>query len=270
MKDSPLIHAMYTPLEDYYICYFDILGYKDFLDKNPEEHKSFLMEVIMSDASIESILRNMNTHIELKYRTYSDNFIIFFSRFEASKFEALRILSVIVRKIQIKLLMEFSIIVRGGITCGEFFANEKILFGTGLIKAYDIENSIAQYPRVVVDKEFFRDELDELAALNYIKKDSDEQFYVNYFCNENALKLTKGKCAKLIDKHGKYDLRLKDAKKIQQQERTINKYAWLLVKFNECCEELGCLALKLNYILKINRRVFKMEIACNKVHNFKQ
>lgn len=39
MKDSILVHAMYTPLEDNYICYFDILGYKDFLDKNPDEHK---------------------------------------------------------------------------------------------------------------------------------------------------------------------------------------------------------------------------------------
>ena len=80
MKDSILVHAMYTPLEDYYICYFDILGYKDFLDKNQDEHKNFLMEVLMSDASIESILRNTNTEIELKYRAYSDNFIIFFQK----------------------------------------------------------------------------------------------------------------------------------------------------------------------------------------------
>lgn len=269
MKDSILVHAMYTPLEDYYICYFDILGYKDFLDKNPDEHKNFLMEVLMSDASIESILRNTNTEIELKYRAYSDNFIIFFPKFSASKYEALRLLSIIVRKIQIKLLMEFSMIIRGGITCGEFFANDKILFGTGLIKAYDMENSIAQYPRVVIDNEFFKDELQELEFKNFIKKDNDEQYYVNYFYDENALKLIKGKCEKLIDKHGKYDLRIKDPKRIYQQEKTINKHVWLLVKFNECCEEIGCENLKMNYILKINSRLFKMEVSCYKNENAK-
>ena len=165
--------------------------------------------------------------------------------------------------------MEFSMIIRGGITCGEFFANDKILFGTGLIKAYDMENSIAQYPRVVIDNEFFKDELQELEFKNFIKKDNDEQYYVNYFYDENALKLIKGKCEKLIDKHGKYDLRIKDPKRIYQQEKTINKHVWLLVKFNECCEEIGCENLKLNYILKINSRLFKMEVSCCKNENVK-
>lgn len=269
MKDSILVNAMYTPLEEHYICYFDILGYKDFFDKNPDEHKNFLIEVLMSDASIESILRNTDTEIELKYRAYSDNFIIFFPKFSSSKCEALRLLSIIVRKIQIKLLMEFSMIIRGGITCGEFFANDKILFGTGLIKAYDMENSIAQYPRVIIDNEFFKEELQELELKNFIKKDNDEQYYVNYFYDENALKLIKGKCEKLIEKHGKYDLRIKDPKKIFQQEKTINKHVWLLVKFNERCEEIGCEKLKMNYILKINSKLFKMEVSCCKNENIK-
>ena len=134
----------------------------------------------------------------------------------------------------------------------------------------DIQLLEKLYPkRVHIDNEFFKDELQELEFKNFIKKDNDEQYYVNYFYDENALKLIKGKCEKLIDKHGKYDLRIKDPKRIYQQEKTINKHVWLLVKFNECCEEIGCENLKMNYILKINSRLFKMEVSCYKNENAK-
>ena len=79
MITQEILDLMQIPLEDYYICYFDILGYRDFLEKNPEEHKKFLVEVLFSNASIASIIRNTNTSVDIKYRAYSDNFIIYFN-----------------------------------------------------------------------------------------------------------------------------------------------------------------------------------------------
>ena len=33
------------PLSDYYICYFDVLGYKAFFESNDKEHKKFFNEL---------------------------------------------------------------------------------------------------------------------------------------------------------------------------------------------------------------------------------
>ena len=262
MITQEILDLMQIPLEDYYICYFDILGYRDFLEKNPEEHKKFLVEVLFSNASIASIIRNTNTSVDIKYRAYSDNFIIYFKKSSCDKYEALRLLSIIVRKIQIDLLSKFKILVRGGITSGEFFADENILFGEGLVKAYDMENKQAQNPRIIIDREVFSKELSLLEKKEFIKKDTDNYYYVNYFFDYGALILLKGKCKVLIENHCRYHPNLKDKEKIQQQEKTIGKYSWLLIKFNQRCEELKADNLKIDYSLKINKRLFKMEISC--------
>ena len=37
MLNEKTVEMTNFSLKDYYICYFDILGYKDYMDKNPEE-----------------------------------------------------------------------------------------------------------------------------------------------------------------------------------------------------------------------------------------
>ena len=42
MVTNEILKDLNLPLKDYYICYFDILGYRAFIENNPEEHKKFL------------------------------------------------------------------------------------------------------------------------------------------------------------------------------------------------------------------------------------
>lgn len=48
-------------------------------------------------------------------------------------------------------LLAFGIVTRGGISRGRTHHKEDILYGEGIIKAYDLESKAAIYPRVVVD-----------------------------------------------------------------------------------------------------------------------
>lgn len=48
-------------------------------------------------------------------------------------------------------LMEFGILVRGGITIGDVVTGEGRAFGPAFVRAYDLESSLASSPRIIVD-----------------------------------------------------------------------------------------------------------------------
>ncbi len=254
------INSFDLPLSDYYICYFDVLGYKAFFENNDKEHKRFLIELLLSDSKIGSIIKNTEAPVDIKYRVYSDNYILYFKADTLDKYRALKTICAIVQKIQILLLSEFKILVRGGITIGEFYADERIVFGEGLIKAVTLEAKYAQNPRIIVDADVFKEELLTLHSEGYLAQDIDDLYYVNFFKSTGTLILIKGACERLITKHCKYHHAVKDEKKIIQTERTISKYIWLIMKFNEYCDLLNSPSLKINHILKINEKLLKTEI----------
>lgn len=45
------------------------------------------------------------------------------------------------------------LLVRGGISCGSFFSDERMIWGNALIRAYALEGQIAIYPRIIVGTE---------------------------------------------------------------------------------------------------------------------
>lgn len=247
--------------------YFDVLGYKNAFEK-PEEHKQFLWNMLLSTNSIESIIRNTNTYIRVQYRTYSDNFLLYFENENIDEYEALKLLSTIARKIQLKLLTDHKIIVRGGITVGEFYADDKIVFGQGLIRAVNLEDKIAKNPRIVIDEDCFQESISKLVETRYLLQDTDGLYYVNYFHSKETLSYLKGYCISLINSNCKYQYNVKDESKIAQKERVITKYLWLLIKFNEACRAIKEESLQIDYQLKINEKILKLEISCDKNKTF--
>ena len=53
-------------------------------------------------------------------------------------------------------LSSMGIFIRGGITLKELYTGKNFIYGKGIIDAYHIENKIAIYPRVVIDKELIK------------------------------------------------------------------------------------------------------------------
>lgn len=55
---------------------------------------------------------------------------------------------------------------------GEFYYNETIMFGKGLVSAYELENNLSKYPRIVVDTG---------SIIEYKKKMKDTEVYFELF-----------------------------------------------------------------------------------------
>lgn len=88
-------------------------------------------------------------------------------------------------------LLRHGILVRGAITEGALYHDDRLVFGPALVEAVELEK-YAMYPRVILSKEiiaigmehhgFWHDSEDEEKSIkSLIEKDSDGAFYVNYF-----------------------------------------------------------------------------------------
>ena len=180
-----------NPLKEYYIAYFDILGYREFFKTQPEKVPE-LLNVIhnavkrekehISNANRSPILSQIGL-IEINEKIFSDNFLLCMEVLD-SPFEQVRFLAFlqIVADIQRGFVNDYGLFVRGGICKGQLSFNENYVFGEGLIKAVEIEEKEAQYPRIVISGnliEYFRKNVfytqDDLNQATEIEKRIDNK-----------------------------------------------------------------------------------------------
>jgi len=176
--------------EDYIICYFDILGYKNIITRNCIEEKDFI-EIIRNITKMMSSIKNNNFFLNITPKIYcfSDNFIICIKYDKESVDEQIGILSALITCMQIvqcKLNTLNTILVRGSIVRGKLYCGKNFIYGDGLINAYMLENEIARYPRIIIQKEFMENiiaECKNLAELFDLKKVNINER--NVFCWHN-------------------------------------------------------------------------------------
>lgn len=263
-------------VRSYYIAYFDILGYKAFFENQENDILEFLHNVIHMAADVIT-KTNTNRLIfgdQFKIKTFSDNFIIMLEATETqNEYECLKSIGYILARLQLRFLEKYSILIRGGITKGEAFINNDIVFGEGLIRAVALEES-ASFPRIVIDAERFREDTIADLCEKCAAKDADGKYYIDMysalgsvvyydseFVEENLhLTVMRDKLIRLVKKNGKYNRQVTDPVKIRVAENTISKYLWVLTKHNEYCKKIGEEKLGVKFGIELYPRLMKTEI----------
>jgi len=178
------------------ILYIDILGYENLLNNSIKKHGTenhFLQKVNFLVLDLLKFLNERNKRVDkkessirlsrFKSHVFSDN-IVFFAEIEPNDnlnidrdnlyHNLLLGLGEFLFKYN-KSLMFF----RGAVSCGNLhYDNEiKMLFGSGLIDTYRLENDVAIYPRIIIDSCFpsdglaigFRKDYDGVGVLDYLE-----------------------------------------------------------------------------------------------------
>jgi hypothetical protein len=158
------------------ISFFDILGFRNLIKVKKYSEMKDIMELF--EKCVETGSRANNGKKELKIYKFSDNI----SRVWVEK-EAVERGPIIQGEIECILSIIFSlflkkIFIRGGITVGAIEASKSTVYGGGLNRAYELENNIAVYPRVIIDPELIQGKNED--GFKYLKKDLDGYFFVNY------------------------------------------------------------------------------------------
>lgn len=148
-----------NPISEYYIAYFDILAYKGFFEKTPKNEQQFLKAIHEVIYKVKGMLKTINgselvdsvAKLEIKIKIFSDNFLLCTNVGTDVKKEKIRLLAFIyvVSEIQRNFVVRYGLFVRGGIIKGTLSFNDDYVFGKGLIKAVEIEES-TKHPRIAI------------------------------------------------------------------------------------------------------------------------
>jgi len=111
----------------------------------------------------------------------------------------------LVSAIQIVGMEMYHYLFRGGATIGNLFIDDIMVWGNALVRAYDLENSLALYPRIIVDIPLL-DMLtmdQDITTGDYSKYaitlDTDNMYYLDYLKSYCQLTITAKYRMKLIE-----------------------------------------------------------------------
>lgn len=137
-------------------------------------------------------------------------------------------------------------LVRGGISYGKLYHNEKIVFGPAMNTAYELESKIAIYPRIIFDKELVEElinyggieqrfnEKEDFKSENRWKEDFDGKYYLNYFGGAQPYIEDDKIYLEYIMNLRKFIVK---ALKNRKSQTVLVKYGWLKTKFNLMIDE---------------------------------
>lgn len=158
-------HSNPNPIREYYIAYFDILGYRQLFKEQPEKAETLLSDIHyaigntkrrLSAISDNKLFKSVeNADLDFMVKIFSDNFFICLERHTETNLEKSRALILLeaISEIQRNFILAHNLFVRGGVTIGSVSFNDDYIFGQGLIDAVELEEK-AVCPRIAIAKPF--------------------------------------------------------------------------------------------------------------------
>lgn len=148
------------PIKEYYIAYFDLLGYKKFFETQSDKVSPFLEDIYRAIQNVKDYVQEVDlsyivgylAHISIKVKVFSDNILLCLET-GTTQTEYPRFLTflAVVADIQRNFVLQYDLFLRGGITIGTLSFNDDFVFGQGLIDAVALEEK-AVYPRIIIGK----------------------------------------------------------------------------------------------------------------------
>ena len=231
MTAMPFIESM-RPFEAV-VAFVDILGFKDFVRRAFESEAGTLeaitdvLRVISRKAQAEnsSLGSDIDGSTEFRATPFSDNIVLSARHSESGVFRVLDVAASLTAA-----LMWRGFVCRGAVATGLLVHSEALLFGPGLIRAYELEQKAAIYPRIIV--------MDELCPRKYsahwrLRQDSDGFWFIDVFDRiRRTTWVGHDRSQNLFRIRDRILLQLRQARNIGALD-VLAKHRWLAAKFNE-------------------------------------
>lgn len=226
------------------VAFIDILGYKDLIKEADNSGKGETLLRRLHEA-----LNHSTKFVKPGFilsghaiRAFTDNIVLGYplggTRRDCEI--ELTMYTVYLSYFQLSMILS-GFFLRGGIAIGNLYMDDTVVYGNGLIEAYEAENNLARDPRIVLSasaKEAVNKHLEYYGRQDYAPqvdqyyKDSDGQFFLNYLravFHEDSGDLREG----ILSKHKE----ITEGKLIKWQESPIKwaKYAWVANYHNYFC-----------------------------------
>lgn len=178
----------------YIVAYFDLLGVTSRIKSDIEKQEVYMNKLYNLYIFSIDLTRKIQIkgNKEIQFKIFSDNIIIAkrISEESKKKLEDINcLLSCAAHFQEIAASDSVGWMLRGGITIGQLFIDEVMVWGEALVKAYFLEDKVAVYPRVILDSNVVSEIGGDTVLSEYMRKDFDDLIFLNYlnnchFCGE--------------------------------------------------------------------------------------
>jgi hypothetical protein len=218
-----------------FCAFLDVLGFRQRIETVravPSDLLTLLKAYLASTTLPESTLRTTADDIgQWRVIAFSDSVVLGHPLWTADGEAEFGSVQAELKGYQLALALR-GLFVRGAVTVGSLFMNERLAFGPALVDAYDLERSKAQYPRVIFGPDMvkilkghlkFYGDAQTAPHNEDLLVDADGEVFLNYLDeivtdegvpDECALQIHKNEVEKGLEKH-QADLRISE------------KYRWL-------------------------------------------
>ena len=202
---------------NYIIAYLDILGAKDLICNDNDfdflNHLNMFMEDAIEESGGGIFPKKENIYVKI----FSDNILLALELKENDEQRDNKIATLFNTVANIyNEILRYGYLMRGAIVEGEFFHNDIIVYGKGLVAAVHLEEKEADVPRILV-----RTKVTESHSYYYLMQDQDNELFLN------VLSL----CDTFDDATFKINL-LEMLKKHKDNEKIKTKIMWMINYFN--------------------------------------
>jgi len=206
------------------VIFLDILGWGEIVDQSTDIPESFL-RIINVAYNFKAIAEGLNSDGDDPFDTrithFSDSLVISLpeadSRPERLEFFLLGLISATAHS---------GLFVRGGITIGEIYHKEGMVFGPALNRAYELESKHAKYPRILLDENIYKGWTEVQLSTSW-RKYRDNHYFYDFVrrlqelpCNKKHLSPIKSSIESALVKY-------------RNNRKILVKYCWLAKYFNE-------------------------------------
>jgi hypothetical protein len=150
-----------VPYSERYVAFADILGFSEIVMKTAKDTNTVrfdnLVSVLEGIGALEGERPNL-AYTDFQYQTFSDSIVIS----TVSTPTGLTDLLLTLVELTLRLMMN-GLLLRGAIAKGKLYHRGTVMFGPAFIDAYNIERTIAKFPRIVLNRATYED-IRELAS----------------------------------------------------------------------------------------------------------
>ncbi len=146
------LHERAPAYEDRYCAFIDILGFRDLVRGLRSSHDAATLRNAMQTIHAPASAPTINWSIDFRAQSISDAIAISATTLDSGLY---RILEAI-EDLAVNLLRE-GYFIRGALVRGKLYHDAAMVFGEAFVRAYELESTIARFPRVVLGKEVMDD-----------------------------------------------------------------------------------------------------------------
>ncbi len=208
------------------ISYLDILGFRELLETQSAGEISKILRILAESVEPDSIFKSE----KIQFTKYSDTVIrsIPESRHYPQNF-LFELRSILHAQLA---LIPRGITVRGAVTIGDIVQSWKVVYGRGVVRAYELESAKDSPPRIVIDSEALSSLQPAIAKHNLaadldgLIRTEDGITYLDYLkAIENELNVPDQEYPLFLDLHR--DLIRTGLRRYAERPGILRKYQWL-------------------------------------------